>query len=430
MRRTNYTTDVTRESDGREVTILGWVDEIRDLGGIKFIILRDMRGKAQVTMPKSKMPPALLEKVAPLKREFVIGVKGNVVKMDKAPRGAEIIPSEVEVFSGSEDLPLDVKDKKAANLDVRLDMRILDLRGEEQNAVFRIRAKVVQKMREFTAQRGFIEVQTPKIIGSATEGGAELFPVLYYGKNAFLAQSPQLYKEQLVTVFEKVFEVGPIFRAEEFHTTRHLSESTSVDVEEAFATSEDVMRLAEEMVVYIIKALRDGCGDELKVLKRRLTLPSLPFPRYRYEDVVKELKGKGVKIELGDDFPIPVLRELSKIHKGFYFIVDWPTEIKPFYIMPKEDNPEYSQSFDLMYGWLELASGGTRVHDRALLEKRIGEQGLLVNSFASHLQAFKYGMPPHAGWGLGLERLVMVLTGKKNIREAVLFPRDKTRIAP
>jgi aspartyl-tRNA synthetase len=430
IRRTHYSTDVTPKLENQVVSVLGWVDEIRDLGKVKFVILRDMKGNIQVTLHEEEVPENVWNEVATLKRESVIGVTGTVASVEKAPRGVEILPSDLEVISLSRELPLDVKGRIPTKLDVRLDLRMLDLRRNEQRAIFRIRGKVLHAIRTFLLERGFMEVQTPKIISSATEGGAALFPILYYGKTAFLAQSPQLYKEQLVAVFERVFEIGPIFRAEEFHTTRHLSEVTSVDIEEAFATNEDVMKLLEELVSHVVGTVRVECNEELMTLRRKLDEAIPPFPRYRYDEVVSELKKKGLSVKEGEDFSTPLLREIGKIYRGFYFITDWPSKIKPFYILPREDNPSYSHSFDFMHGWLEIASGGARVHDEEMLRRKLKEQGLSLESFSYHLKAFKYGMPPHAGWGLGLERLLMVLTGRKNIREVTLFPRDKTRVAP
>jgi aspartyl-tRNA synthetase len=327
-------------------------------------------------------------------------------------------------------LPLDITGRTKAEIDVRLDARVLDLRREENQAIFRIQHSALEAARSFLSKRGFMEVFTPRIIVSATEGGSALFPVAYFKREAFLAQSPQLYKEQLILDFEKVFEVGPFFRAEESHTRRHLSEFISLDIEQAFATAEDVMKVLEELIHNVCKCVAENCERELKLLKHKVEVPEMSFKRFTYDKVLEELEAEKIHIPWGEDIPTPAYRILGKLHPYYYFLTDWPTKAKAFYIKPRDDKPELSEGFDLMWHWVELSSGGTRIHSKDLLMKRLSEQGLSTESFKTHLQAFDYGMPPHAGWGLGLARLVMVLTGIKNIREAVLFPRDRFRLTP
>ncbi len=361
----------------------------------------------------------------------MIGVRGTVKKIEKAPRGAEIIPTEIKILNNVQHpLPLDPTALAPADLDVRLNSRILDLRRPESQAIFRIKHRTVSAVHDFFVSNGYFEVHTPKIISSATEGGAALFPIAYYEKEAFLAQSPQLYKEQLTSAFEKVFEIGPIFRAEESHTTRHLSEVISIDMEEAFTNAEGVMKTLEEMIVYIFKIIIESCAEELTTLKRQIEVPKTPFAKYTYEDVLKELRKNKIAIKWGEDITTTTLKTLSELHRGFYFITEWPTQSKPFYIQPCENNPKVCEAFDLMHSWIEVSSGGTRVHSKNLLIKRIKEQGLEPQSFEYHIKAFEYGMPPHAGWAVGLDRLIMVITGKENIREVVLFPRDQFRLTP
>jgi aspartyl-tRNA synthetase len=275
-----------------------------------------------------------------------------------------------------------------------------------------------------------MEVFTPRIIVSATEGGSALFPVAYFTREAFLAQSPQLYKEQLILDFEKVFEIGPFFRAEESHTRRHLSEFISMDIEKAFANAEDVMKILEELIHHISKDVALKCERELELLDHTIKIPEIPFKRLTYNKILEELETEKIHIPWGEDIPTTAYRALGKLHPYYYFITDWPTKTKAFYIQPKDGNPELSEGFDLMWHWVELSSGGTRIHSKDLLIKRLSEQGLSPESFKTHLQTFDYGMPPHAGWGLGLARLIMVLTGVKNIREVVLFPRDQFRLTP
>jgi len=354
-----------------------------------------------------------------------------VKKTQMTPRGVEVIPKEVKIFNtASPQLPIDVADKVSAKLDVRLDARPLDLCRKENIAIFKVQHTAVEAVREFLLKRGFIEVHTPRIIASATEGGAALFPVEYFERKAYLAQSPQLYKEQLVMSFEKVFEIGPFFRAEESHTRRHLSEFVSIDIEQAFATAEDVMQLLEQLVQYVCREVNERCQKELETLNHRIEVPEIPFKRLTYDDVLRDLSKAGFEIPWGEDIPTEAFRTLGKIHPYFYFIIDWPTVSKAFYIKPKEDKPEICEGFDLMWHWIELASGGTRISEKELLIRRLKEKGLNPESFKHHLQAFDYGMPPHAGWAIGLERLTMMLTGRKNIREVTLYPRDRFRLTP
>jgi nondiscriminating aspartyl-tRNA synthetase len=430
-RRTHYSTDIGPELDGKKVTVFGWVQEIRDLGGIRFLILQDKNGKVQITIHRDKATKKALKKAESLQMQYSIGIKGKVQKMPKAPGGAEIIPNQIRVFGvAKQPLPLDITGRTRADIDVRLDTRVLDLRREETQAIFRVQHTALEAARTYLSKKGFMEVFTPRIIVSATEGGSALFPVAYFKREAFLAQSPQLYKEQLILDFEKVFEIGPFFRAEESHTRRHLSEFISIDIEQAFATAEDVMNVLEELIHYVCEGVVDNCEIELKLLKHKIEVPEKPFKRFTYDEVLEELEEEKIHIPWGKDIPTPAFRILGKLHPYFYFLTDWPTSAKAFYIKPRDDNPEISEGFDLMWKWVELSSGGTRIHSKDILMKRLSEQGLSPESFKFHLQSFDYGMPPHAGWGLGLARLVMALTGIRNIREVVLFPRDRFRLTP
>jgi nondiscriminating aspartyl-tRNA synthetase len=431
LQRTHMATDVTADSAGLKVVLMGFVENVRDLGGIKFFILRDLSGSVQITMPKQKVSESLLSKASALTPESCVAVVGTVVRARQAPRGVEVIPSEIRILNLAETpLPLDVTGKVKANLDTRLDARALDLRRPEALAIFKIRHHALQAIRERLLSLGFIEVHTPKIVATATESGAALFPVTYFDREAFLSQSPQLYKEVLTGAFEKVFEVGPIFRAEEHDTPRHLNEATSVDIEMAYARAEDVMKVLEDVLVAAFSRVSERCREELRILGRDLEVPKTPFPRLTYSEVLYRLDEAGLHIAWGDDIPTQAEKKLAEMLPGPYFITDWPLKIKPFYTMPKPDMPELAEAFDLMYGSLELASGGTRIHQHELLVERLKANRLNPESFKYHLLPFRHGLPPHAGWGLGLDRLTMVLTGAENIRECVLFPRDKRRLVP
>ena len=428
FQRTHKSAEITPAIDGQRVKLLGWVHDVRDLGGIKFILLRDISGICQITVKKKDLKEEELQKLEDLGFEDVIYVEGTVKEQPKAKLGVEVVLERIEVLARAKrPIPYDVTGKVPANIDTRLDHRILDLRKPENKAIFLIASTALEAIREYLRSEGFIEVRTPRIIATATEGGAALFEVKYFDRKAFLAQSPQLYKEELTTVFERVFEIGTFFRAEESHTRRHLSEFTSVDIEGAFMDYSDVMEVLEKMIAHVHEKVLEEREKELKILGVELDVPKTPFERFTYDELLKEL---GEELEWGEDFQTPHLRKLGEKHRGYYFITHFPTASKPFYIQPCRDRPEVSESFDLMYGWLELASGGTRISDRSLLEKRLREQGLNPDSFKEHLKVYDYGMPVHAGWGLGFERLLMVLTGRQNIREVVLFPRDRFRLIP
>lgn len=430
-RRTHYSVEITPELEGKEVTVFGWLSSIREQGGIAFLILNDKEGMVQITIHKDKAPRSILEKLKNLSEHSSIGVRGIVKSINKAPRGAEIIPEEIRILSiAQRQPPFSLFGGKMPSIDKRLDIRVIDLRRPKSQAIFKIRHVVLKAIRDFLISKSYMEVSTPKIIATATEGGAALFPLLYYDKEAFLAQSPQLYKEQLVMPFEKVFEIGPIFRAEESRTLRHLSEVISIDVEEAFVSYGDMMNLIEQMICHVVKKINDECSEEMSLLKQRLVIPKPPFKRLTYDDTLKMLEKKGIVVNWGEDLSTQALKILGEILPEFYFIIDWPTAIKPFYIKPKDDKQDICESFDFMHSSIELASGGSRVSSKRLLIKRLKEQGLKPKLFEYHLRIFDYGMPPHAGFGLGLERLMMVLTGQENIREVTIFPRDQFRLAP
>jgi nondiscriminating aspartyl-tRNA synthetase len=281
--------------------------------------------------------------------------------------------------------------------------------------------------------KGFMEVNTPKIIGSASEGGANLFGFGYFKKKAYLAQSPQLYKEQLTLALDKVFEIGPYFRAENSHTVRHLTEFISVDIEAAFIDYEDIMDIIEEVIRKVAERLSENCKPEIQLVgdgQIATLISRSSVDRLTYEQCLEELAKEGEKLEFGDDLSDASLRKLGEIHKGFYFITDWPSKLKPFYIHEKEDDSKISKSFDLQYGYLEVVSGGRRQHDPAKLRSRLTEQGLNQINFSEHLKAFDWGMPPHSGCGLGFDRLMMIMTNSQNIRDVVLYPRDTERLMP
>lgn len=431
-RRTHYTKNVKPEINGEEIVLMGWVHEIRDLGGIIFVLLRDRDGLIQVTAPSKKVSPELFEEIKKLKKEGVLAVRGLVQESGKAPNGVEIIPEEIKLLNESKlPLPLDTTGNTHAEIDTRLDSRFLDLRKHNVSAIFKIKSRMFHSIRNFLESRGYLEINTPKLVASATEGGTELFPITYFEREAFLGQSPQLYKQMMMgSGFDKVFEIAPIFRAEEHDTLRHLNEAISIDVETAFTDNEDAMNILEELVCKAITDVKEHCEDALKTLEVELEVPETPFKRVTYDEVIDIVNSKGVAMRHGEDLSRAAEKALGEVMDDYYFITEWPTSIKPFYVMPGFEDPEKSCAFDLMYKDLEISSGAMRVHQHDLLLEKIKKQGLNPDSFSRYLAAFEYGMPPHAGWGLGAERFTMCLTGAKNIRETVLFPRDRRRLTP
>ena len=375
--RTHYTSQVKPENDGQEVTLFGWVQDVRDLGGIRFIILQDREGTIQITIPKKRVLPEVLAKSDMLQKRFSFAVKGNVKKTNMTPRGIEVIPSALKIFNvATEQLPIDITGKTPALIEARLDARPLDLTQERSLATFKVQHTALEAIRSFLFGKDFLEVHTPRIIASATEGGAELFSVDYFGQKAYLAQSPQLYKEELTLSFEKVFEVGPFFRAEESHTRRHLSEFTSVDIEAAYTNAADAMALLEQVIHHACTVVKEKCASELSVLGYKFEVPQIPFKRLTYDQVLEDLKAQGVAIPWGEDIPTEAFRVLGKLYPFFYFITDWPTHAKAFYIKPREDKPEVCEGFDLMWRYIELVSGGERIAQKDRLIQRLQEKGL------------------------------------------------------
>lgn len=413
---------------------MGWVSSVRDHGNIQFIILKDAYGEIQVTAKKGECSDSLFQLAKEVKEHSSIAVRGKARPQEKAPNGAELVPIELKAFSiARKASPFMVQEKTSSvGIDTRLDLRAVDLRRSYLVSVFRIRQTVLASIREFLVRQGFIEVNTPKMIATATEGGAALFPIFYYDREAFLAQSPQLYKEQLTMAFESVYEIGPIFRAEPSRTNRHLSEAVSIDVERAFVDYNDAMSLLERMIVHVIESIKERNQQDLKFMELQMPAVELPFPKYSYSDLVDKLQEAGERVQWGDDIAPQTMKNLQDERlNGFYFIIDWPTSTKPFYVKPSAaESGRTCESFDLMFGPLEMSSGSTRINRKDQLVERMTKQGLKPQAFDYHLRVFDYGVPPHAGFGLGLERLMMALTKLENIRDATLYPRDIDRLAP
>ena len=424
------------KDDGSTVSVAGWVEDVRNLGGIAFIILRQREGTLQLAF-KKKDGADLFAQATAIARESVIAAEGRLVANSQARNGYEIFPARLEVLSPAEaPLPLGVVDKVGAELDTRLDNRFMDLRKPERRALFAIRSLILKSIREFMYEKGFVEVHTPKLAGAGAEGGASLFETNYFGKRAFLSQSPQLYKQMLMaTGLDRVFEISPAFRAEPSDTVRHITEFISFDAEVAFIKhQEDFLKILEECIVSSISYVKKNGKEHLEAMGVDPKVPTLPIPRLLYVDAIGILQENGKKVREGDDIDTEGEKIIGKAmqERGheLYFIRDYPSAIKAFYVMPRDDDPEFSNSFDMEYKGDEMASGGQREHRHDKLVARMKSFGLDPANFDFYLKPFRYGMPPHGGWGFGIDRFVQKMLDLPNIREAVLFPRDRNRLIP
>lgn len=416
------------KTSSKNVLLKGWVYEIRDLSKLKFILLRDVSGVVQCIVKGNN----LMDKVSELNLESVVEIHGKVksanVKAEFARKDLEVEVISLKVISDSEKLPIHVNEKnqKPASFQSRLNYRFLDIRKLEVQAIFRIQITIMDSFRQFMKSEGAFEAIFPSIIGASSEGGTELYKLKYFEKDAYLSQSCQLYKQMLAVSLEKVFTLFTAWRAEKHNTPRHLNESRQLDYEQAFSDEFGVMKVLENFIKFLIEKINKENKKELEVLKVDLKVPSSKYMTFaEANSILKKQKIKTEKLDLTSEGE----RKLGELFPDtIIFIHDWPSEGKPFYIMPKGDG--LSGGFDAIYKGMEIASGGQRVHIKEILEKRLKEKGLKPKDFESYISAFRYGAPPHAGWAIGLERLTMLILGLENIREAVLFPRDRTRLAP
>ena len=424
--RTHLIEDLNSSMEGQDVLFGGWVVDLRKLGKMAFLTVRDVTGMCQVIVKGDAM--SLLEG---LNRQSVVRILGKVQASKAKDFDFEVSAIELQVLAKAEyPLPIDPIGRLESDIDNRLNSRALDMRNQKTASIFKLRSQVLASIRETLIKRKFIEINTPKIIGSASEGGADLFSLDYFGKQAYLAQSPQLYKEQMTIGLERVFEISSFYRAEKSHTGRHLSEFTSVDIEAAMMDYTDVMDVLESIVVDVFKNTAENSKTEQQDIGHEIKIPDSPFERVSYTQALEELGNLDIKLEFGEDLQDSHLRSLGDKHPGFFFLTDWPMKLKPFYIHEKDDDPTLSRSFDLQYGYLELSSGGRRLHDPEQLKSRLKEQNLDPASFEEHLKTFGWGMPPHSGWGMGLDRLMTGLIGIDNVREVTLYPRDPDRLKP
>ncbi|PIU76090.1 aspartate--tRNA(Asn) ligase [Candidatus Pacearchaeota archaeon CG06_land_8_20_14_3_00_35_12] len=425
---------------GEKVLLKGWIHDVRDIGKIKFLLLRDVTGIIQITAIMGKTDEKVLEKMSKIPRESVISIEGTVKESKQAPGGFEVFPEKIEVLSEADlNIPIPIVEKGNSETDLskRLDWRWLDLRKPKNLLIFKIWTYMEEAMREWWAKNNFIQIYSPKFMGAPSESGAELFSVNYFGKVAYLAQSPQFYKQMaMASGFEKIFEIGPVFRANPSHTTRHDTEFTMIDMEISFVNShEDVMRTEEEWIAFILSKISEKYGKEIKeVFNVDVEVPKLPFPRITMKEALKLLKEKGYNSKAGD-LDAEGEKKICEIVKkkfnhDFIFITEYPYSVRPFYHMKKETDPGLTKSYDLIWKGLEITTGAQREHRYELLKKQAAEKKLNLKIINDYLNFFKYGCPPHGGFGLSPTRLLMILLNLGNVREATFLPRDTERLNP
>jgi len=430
----------TIQKIGETVKVCGWVKVKRDHGKISFIDLRDRSGILQcVISPETKNYEELKE----IRTQWVLEVVGEVkqrpeklVNPNLATGKIELDVKECKVLSEAEELPIDISlDEMNVHIETLLDHRNLTIRNEKVGIIFKVYAEVLKSYADFMRSRGFLEIKTPKILSGATEGGANFFKIKYFNRDAYLAQSPQFFKQAGVGAYERVFEVGSVFRAEPHFTSRHINEFVGLDAEMGFIDSaDDVMDELEETMKYVLSEVKKNCKKELEAYGAEIDIPK-KFPRLKLADAVDILKKEFGKIIEGIDIDPEgerLICQWAKKNHGsdFIFLTNYPWDIRPMYIMPNPKNPKETFGFDLLYRGVELASGGQRIHDYDQLVQNMKKKKLNPDDFEHYLQIFKYGMPPHGGWGLGSERIVQKILGLKSIKEAILFPRDVKRLTP
>ena len=424
-----------------EIEIQGFVDNVRNIKWVQFIVLRDTTGKIQVTIEKSvEENKQMVELVETLTNESTVKVKGKIIKNENVKlNGMEIIPTSIEVTSVSApELPINYKDLENINLDTRLDYRFLDLRNEKNALIFKVQSTLVRYMREYLYNNNFIEIHTPKLIGAASESGSEVFEVKYFDRLAYLAQSPQFYKQMAMSSgFERIFEVAPCFRAENSNTNRHATEFTSFDVEFSYINSfEDVMNLEAEMITYGIKHTKEELGDKIKeVFGVDIVVPSLPFPKMTVAEIYKEIEERyGYKVDDSEKTDLTTEAEKlvgklahDKYNHEYMFVTEFPAEKRPFYHMRDENG--ILQGYDLIWKGIEITSGAEREHRYDKLLKSVQEKGL-GEDVKFYLEFFKYGCPPHGGFAIGVDRLTMLILGIPTIKESEFLFRGPNRLNP
>ncbi|MHA1269803.1 MAG: aspartate--tRNA(Asn) ligase [Candidatus Helarchaeota archaeon] len=434
MEKRIYSTKVIEFKDDTLVRLQGWIHSIRELGKISFWQLRDRKGTIQIVIinPKKRDDYDIIKKI---KNEFVVEILGKVSHNDKAPGGVEILLETVSIISPAvSPLPFSVEEKTQANFDTRLKYRFLDIRKLKTRSIFKVRAAIVEGAREYFKSHDFTEIHTPKIISIGAEGGTTLFPVFYFGKEVYLAQSPQFYKQLGILGFEKVYEIAPFFRAEKSRTRRHLAESWGIDVEVAFADEQDLMDIQEDLLITIFKFVKQTCKNELSIFNINLQIPSKPFPRITFKEAAEIAKSKNIKVDLNEDLSAEAEEVVRSKFDTPFFITEFPISCVAFYYEPHDKDPSLSYKLDLLFPGkkgLELTSGGRRCIDPDILIKRAKNAGINPESLGWYLDMFKIGgIPPHSGFGMGIDRLVMSILQLPNVQEAVLCPRTVDILHP
>ena len=426
--------DLLKAEEGTTIILEGAVHSIRDMGEIAFVILRKREGLIQTVWEEGKTDMELSE----IREGDYIHVTGQIKDEERAPHGKEVRLSTIRHLSHvSCPLPLPIdKWKLNTSLEAKLDRRSLSLRNIRERARFRIQEGIVRGFRDFLYEQGFTEIHTPKIGAKSAEGGANMFRLSYFHRPAVLQQSPQLYKQMMVGVFDRVFETGPVFRAEKHNTRRHLNEYTSLDFEMGYIHSFlDICAMETGFLQYTMNLLEKEYSKELKLLN--ITLPDVEKIPYVRFDEAKRLVSEKYNRKIRNPFDLePEEEELigkyfkEEYNADFVFVTHYPSKKRPFYAMDDLEDTRYTLSFDLLYHGLEITTGGRRIHDLSMLEEKIQEKGMTEEGLEQYLDAFRFGMPPHGGLGIGLERLTMQLLGEDNVREACLFPRDMSRLEP
>ena len=421
------------EREGMEVKAEGAVHRVRNMGEIVFVVLRQAEGLLQTVFDRESF-----EQAGDIREGCTVRVGGVLRREERAPRGVEIAAENAEILSvpaGPLPLPVD-KRKLGASLEARLDHRAISLRNVRERARFRVQEGIVRGFRDFLYSQGFTEIHTPKIGAKGAEGGANIFKLSYFHRPAVLAQSPQFYKQMMVGVFDRVFETGPVFRAEKHNTRRHLNEYTSLDFEMGYIRGmEDVMGMETEMLRYVMEILKREYARELELLN--VTVPEIPFiPALRFDEakrLVSETYGRRARapfdLEPEEESLIGTYAK-ETFGSDFVFITHYPSKKRPFYAMDDPEDSRYTLSFDLLYKGMEITTGGQRIHDYRMLTDKMAARGMTDEGMEEYLEAFRCGMPPHGGLGIGLERLTVQLLGEDNVREGCLFPRDMGRLTP
>ena len=419
-----------------KISIAGWVQQVRNLGGLRFIQLQDRTGIVQVVLPKKKVSEEIFN--IDFQEGDIIAVSGTIVSNDGAPKGKEILPSDIEIINKrTQEYPISISDKIETNPDKRYDYRFLDLRNRKVAHIFEIESTAAYAIQQWFKDNDFLQFFSAKIVGSATESGATVFEIGYFDKKAYLAQSPQFYKQMMLMAgFERVFEIGPVFRAEKHHTSRHLCEYTSIDFEISYINDQrDVMKVLQGVIGYALDTIKSSRADSLEELEVQIDDQPKEWPIITIPECNDVLTNEGKELDLYEDLDAEAERIIGnyakeKWNSDFVFVDQYPWKVRPFYTMKDDENPRLTKSFDLLFKGQELTTGGQREHRVDILSTQAVEKDFKLEDVDSYLQFFRNGAPPHGGSGTGIERFVQKILDLPNIREARLLPRDPTRLHP